>query len=79
LPCLLLFAVRGIAERGRVAANAVLALLGRLLTGADLPLAGKACAVLYITGWVGRVITPVGLLYLGACALTVAKPPCWLV
>jgi hypothetical protein len=71
--------VRGIAERGRVAANAVLALLGRLLTGADLPLAGKACAVLYITGWVGRVITPVGLLYLGACALTVAKPPCWLV
>eukprot|EP00879_Flechtneria_rotunda_P000627 GHRR01000740.1.p1 GENE.GHRR01000740.1~~GHRR01000740.1.p1 ORF type:complete len:224 (+),score=66.58 GHRR01000740.1:244-915(+) len=55
--------VRSIAEKVRVVTNKGLALINRLLSGEDLILAGKALVVLYATGTLGRIITPVGLLY----------------
>lgn len=55
--------VRTLAEKVRVAANRGLAHVNRVLSGNDFVLAGKAIAVLWVVGWVGRVITPVGLLY----------------
>jgi hypothetical protein len=61
-------AVRTLAEKLRVATNDLLALINALLTGNDWLLIGKAVAALWVIGWVGRVITPMGLLYTGAHA-----------
>ncbi|KAF8060314.1 RTNLB4 [Scenedesmus sp. PABB004] len=63
---------RALADKAARGANVALSLLGRVLSGSDLPLAGKAFAALWVAGWVGRIITPVGLLYavvLGAFSL----------
>jgi hypothetical protein len=57
--------VRTLAEKTRVATNDLLALINALLTGNDWLLIGKAVAALWVIGWVGRIITPMGLLYTG--------------
>lgn len=41
------------------------AALARLLSGEDLVLSAKAFALLWVVGWVGRYITPIGMLYAG--------------
>uniref|UniRef100_A0A383VW79 Reticulon-like protein n=1 Tax=Tetradesmus obliquus TaxID=3088 RepID=A0A383VW79_TETOB len=56
-------AVRTLAEKLRVATNDLLALVNALLSGNDLMLTGKAVGALWIIGSVGRIITPMGLLY----------------
>jgi hypothetical protein len=61
--------VRTLAEKTRVATNDLLALINALLTGNDWLLIGKAVAALWVIGWVGRVITPMGLLYTGVCCV----------
>jgi hypothetical protein len=55
--------VRTLAEKVRVAANQGLAFVSRILSGADLILTFKTLVALWVAGWVGRLITPVGLLY----------------
>jgi hypothetical protein len=65
-------AVRTLAEKLRVATNDLLALINALLTGNDWLLTGKAVAALWVIGWIGRVITPMGLLYTGAQILWVS-------
>jgi len=54
------------AERGRRAANAALALAGRLLGGQELGLSARAAAALWLAGSVGRVLTLPGLAYTAA-------------
>ncbi|KAF6260281.1 Reticulon-domain-containing protein [Scenedesmus sp. NREL 46B-D3] len=62
-------AVRSLAEKTRVATNDLLALINALLTGNDWLLIAKAIAALYVIGWVGRIITPMGLLYTAVLGL----------
>ncbi|WIA23941.1 hypothetical protein OEZ86_007204 [Tetradesmus obliquus] len=62
-------AVRTLAEKLRVATNDLLALVNALLSGNDLMLTGKAVGALWIIGSVGRIITPMGLLYTAVLGL----------
>jgi hypothetical protein len=62
-------AARQAADKARVAANALLSLAGRVLSGEDAGLSLRAAALLYVTARVGRVVTPVGLVYLAVLAL----------
>lgn len=55
---------RAIAEKARQHVNLALAKVGLLLGGTDLTMSIKALAVLWVVGWVGRIISPVGLLFL---------------
>lgn len=55
--------VRTLTEKTRVAANQGLAFVYRVLSGNDLVLSFKTVAVLWIVGFVGRLITPVGFVY----------------
>eukprot|EP00775_Hariotina_reticulata_P009512 gene9512-9676_t len=43
--------------------------LGSLLSGEDLVLSAKAFALLWVVGWVGRYITPVGMLFAAVLGL----------
>eukprot|EP00882_Tetradesmus_deserticola_P001202 GHRQ01001300.1.p1 GENE.GHRQ01001300.1~~GHRQ01001300.1.p1 ORF type:complete len:220 (+),score=102.29 GHRQ01001300.1:159-818(+) len=61
--------VRSLAEKTRRATNDLLALVNALLTGGDWLLIGKAVAALWVIGWVGRIITPMGLLYTAVLGL----------
>lgn len=63
--------VRTLAEKTRVAANQGLAYISRILSGADLVLTAKTVAALWVVGWVGRIITPIGLLYAGKQAFAI--------
>lgn len=63
---------RQLADKARVALNDGLALVSRVLSGHDLKLALGVTATLWVVGWIGRIITPAGLLYsavLGAFSL----------
>jgi len=54
---------RALAEKSRRHFNTALATLGRLLSGNELTLALKAVGALWVIGWIGRFISPVGLLF----------------
>lgn len=55
--------VRTITEKTRVAANKGLAFVYRVLSGNDLALSCKTVSLLWMVGWIGRLITPVGFVY----------------
>lgn len=55
--------VNAAAERARQLTNRGLARAGNILGGSDLTASAKAFGALWLVGWVGRMITPVGLLY----------------
>lgn len=57
------------AERLRQITNRALAHAGQILGGKDLAAAGRTIAILWVVGWVGRIITPIGMLYVGECLL----------
>jgi hypothetical protein len=62
-------AARQAADKARAALNVGLGLGGRVLSGEDASLSLRAAALLFLAARVGRVITPVGLLYLAVLAL----------
>lgn len=55
--------VRAAAERLRLVLNKLLSVVGRLLSGRDLLLNAKAAGALFAIGALGRIASPVGLLY----------------
>jgi hypothetical protein len=54
---------RAAAERLRLIMNRGLAKSGAILSGNDMSAAIKCFAALWIVGAVGRIITPIGMLY----------------
>eukprot|EP00877_Chromochloris_zofingiensis_P010913 jgi/Chrzof1/6075/Cz17g08010.t1 len=54
---------RNLADKARVFLNDCLALLARILSGTDVALSVRTAAILWVVGYVGRFITPVGMLY----------------
>lgn len=62
-------AARQAADKARSVLNHGLQLGGRVLSGEDLGLSLRAAVLLFFAARLGRIITPVGLLYLAVLAL----------
>lgn len=58
-----------LAEKLRVNLNKALAVVRRIISGDELLLTAKAAAALFVTGALGRVATPLGLLFAAVLAL----------
>lgn len=61
-------AAKQVAEKLRVNLNKVLAVARRVVSGEEIALTLKAVAAFYVTGVLGRVATPVGLLFVALLA-----------
>lgn len=59
---------RAVAENVRSALNRLLAALSRVLSGNDIATSLKAAALVWVVGWCGRLLSPVGLLYTAVLA-----------
>jgi hypothetical protein len=62
-------AARQATDKARSVLNHALQLGGRVLSGEDLGLSLRAAVLLFFSARLGRIITPVGLLYLAVLAL----------